>query len=102
MCTESRFLSDITYGRLDENTLNAFTPIPAGFVTEAWINGETVDIEFGARPIGGLRTSVPSQRIFEAYGCTRNEDCFFLLDPYLNFLKHRVSSPRTTVLGARG
>ncbi|KAF7118738.1 hypothetical protein CNMCM5793_008362 [Aspergillus hiratsukae] len=30
--TESRFLSDNTYGRLDENTLNAFTPVPAGFV----------------------------------------------------------------------
>lgn len=32
MFTESRFLSDITYVRLDENTSNAFTPVPAGFV----------------------------------------------------------------------
>lgn len=90
MNTEGRFLSDLTYGRLDESTLNAFTPVPAGFVSDAWVNGATVDWMAWGRPIGGRTTSVPSERIFEAYGSLRNEDCFFLLDAYLNFLKTRV------------
>lgn len=91
-----------TSGRLDENIVTAFTPVPAGFVADAWMNGETVNYRVWGRPIGGLRTSVPSQRIFEAYGSTRNEDCFFLLDPYLNLLKHRVSYSHAIVFGARG
>lgn len=89
--TEGRFLSDITYGRLDSNNLNAFPPVPAGFVAHPWINGQTVPSGQWGPPIGGRDTDVPSQRVFEAYGSGDNQDNFFLLDAYLNFLKTRVS-----------
>ncbi|GIJ91456.1 hypothetical protein Asppvi_010422 [Aspergillus pseudoviridinutans] len=88
--TEGLFLSDISYGRLDGNTPNAFTPVPAGFVADAWMNRPNVNAAIWGPPIGGRDTSTPSERIFEAYGSTDNVDCFFLLDHYLNFMKHRV------------
>lgn len=97
MNTEGRFLSDITYGRLDYNQLNAFTPVPAGFVSDAWMNGPNIDPAIWGRPIGGgqglVNVDWPSVRIFEAYGSVRNQDNFFILDAYLNFLKNRVSLP---------
>ncbi|KAJ5999011.1 hypothetical protein N7451_006821 [Penicillium sp. IBT 35674x] len=95
MNTEGRFLSDITYGRLDETQLNAYTPVPAGFVSEAWINGPNINPAIWGPPIGGGQNLAnvwwPSVRIFEAYGSLRNQDNFFILDAYLNFLKNRVS-----------
>ena len=97
MNTEGRFLSDITYGRLDDNRLNAFTPVPAGFVSDAWMNGPNINTAIWGMPIGGGEgldnTNWPSVRIFEAYGSVRNQDNFFILDAYLNFLKNRVSLP---------
>lgn len=99
--TEGRFLSDLTYGRLDENTLNAFTPVPAGFVADGWMNGPNINPAVWGRPIGaGLRRlrneNQPSYRIFEAYGSVRNQDNFFILEAYLNFLKNRVRLPGNT------
>ncbi|KAJ5151461.1 uncharacterized protein N7482_010713 [Penicillium canariense] len=94
MNTEGRFLSDITYGRLDETSINAYTPVPAGFVSDAWINGPNINPATWGPPIGGGQSLTnswwPSVRIFEAYGSLRNQDNFFILDAYLNFLKNRV------------
>ncbi|KAL6229266.1 hypothetical protein BDW75DRAFT_245886 [Aspergillus navahoensis] len=94
--TEPRFLSDIAHGRLDDNTPNAYPPIPAGFLADGWLNAEVINTRTWGYPVGGHRTDpnnreleIPSVRIYEAYGSRRNTDNFFLLDAYLNFLKNR-------------
>ncbi|KAL6234519.1 hypothetical protein BDW75DRAFT_241025 [Aspergillus navahoensis] len=94
--TEPRFLSDIAHGRLDDNTPNAYDPIPAGFLADGWLNAPVIDTSTWGLPVGGHPTDpenreleIPSVRIYEAYGSRRNIDNFFLLDAYLNFLKNR-------------
>ncbi|KAL4909586.1 hypothetical protein BDW74DRAFT_174788 [Aspergillus multicolor] len=94
--TESRFLSDIAHGRLDDNTPNAYTPIPAAFLAAAWLNGQVINTTTYGLPVGyrandrtNLQLWIPSVRIYEAYGSRRNTANFFLLDAYLNFLKNR-------------
>jgi hypothetical protein len=103
MNTESTLLSDLALGQLDENQPDAFTPIPAGFIADEWINGEVMDPELYALPIGGGEDNpdwwIPSQRIFQAYGSSTYEENFWMLEWYLNFLKNRVSPTVFIILG---